>query len=459
MRRVLASLALAATAAAVVWWGGATPAEPRCERCNVLLVTFDALRADHLGFAGYPRPTSPHLDAFAARSRVFERNLSQAASTIASVPSLMTGKFPHLDRLLDDGVLRPGERTLAEILAAAGWETRAIIANEWARCRWGTCQGFETVDADFGTLAPAMRTAERALPQLERTGERPLFVWVHLLQPHGPYAPPERVFASMFGGPIPDLTFFSPAVAGATWYDQLAQLTAHYVARGEQPQIVGFGGGRHRRLAPTVIRQVVAMYDGNVAEGDAAFGRLLAHLHALGEAPRTVVIVAADHAESLGEGGLIGHNLLWYRTLHTPLVVHVPGAGASRSRRLVMNVDVLPTVLDVLGLPQPEQLRGRSVFAERPHDVQYAESSSAMTIVRGDLRLALPRTRQALMRPSLYDVRSDPLEHTNLLNDRPTDAAALAKTLEALQATTLARDPTAPDTDVERKLRDLGYIE
>jgi arylsulfatase len=123
-----------------------SPRRPHCARCNVLLVTFDALRADHLGAYGYPKPTSPRLDGLAARSSVFTRSLSQSASTIASIPSLHTSKFPHLDLLLARGVLRAHERTLAELLAAAGYATAAVVSNQYAGCRWGVCRGFEAID-------------------------------------------------------------------------------------------------------------------------------------------------------------------------------------------------------------------------------------------------------------------------------------------------------------------------
>lgn len=459
-RRVLLAFLLTALAVGVALVRFRVPPRPRCERCNVLLVTFDALRADHLGTYGYPRPTSPRIDALAHDAFVFRRNLSQSASTLASVPSMHTSKFTHLDRLLDDGVLRAGERTLAEVLAAAGWTTTAVISNQYAGCRWGLCQGFETTDEKFMPVETATHTAERALARLADSRPQPWFLWVHFLQPHAPYAPREDVFRTMYGAPTEEPTFFSPQILDLAFPMQLQRLTASFRRRGEPVIVAKFGGRKEYHLTPTVVRQLGALYDGNIAEGDRAFGLLLDRLERLGQKERTVVIVAADHGESLGEGGLIGHNRLWYRTLHTPLVVYVPGGGHERSDRLVMNVDILPTILDVVGLPGWKPIRGRSVFDEPPHEWQYAESSGAATLVQGDLRIEVSRRAAAAAAPArLFGVRADVLEPLNLAAARPADVERLRSVIEGVRATSLAPDPTAPDTDVEQKLRDLGYID
>jgi arylsulfatase A-like enzyme len=426
----------------------------------VLLVTFDALRADRLGTYGSPVPVSPHLDALAARSAVFTRALSQSASTIASVPSLHTGKYAHLDLLLADGVLRPSERTLAELLAAQGYATAAVISNPFAGCRWGFCRGFATSDEAMRSPETAAHTAARARRLLRADGSQPFFLWVHFLQPHAPYLVSEAAFRRLWDGPRDVPTFFTPGIRGLPLPLQLERLSIAFVARGEPFSAVTFGGRQRARVTPTVTRQLAAMYDGSVAQGDRALGRLLAHVAAIGAAGHTVVVVGADHGESLGEGSLVGHNRLWYRTLHTPLVVHVPGAAPSRSERPVMNVDVLPTVLDVLGLPPAAGIRGTSVFADPPLTVQYAESSGMATVVMGSLRLEVPRRRAVpAAAAKLYDWRADPDERHSRTAEDPAGVQRLLGALEDVRARSLALDPTAPDTDVRRKLQDLGYIQ
>ena len=138
------------------------------------------------------------------------------------------------------------------------------------------------------------------------------------------------------------------------------------------------------------------MYDGTIREGDRAFGALTGFLADSGLAERTVVVLAADHAESMGEHGVFGHNHLWYGILHTPLIVHVPGAAHRVSDQPVMNVDILPTILSVLGLEVPADIRGVSVFGGPRHrEIQYAEYSGAQTVVRGDFKLIVGDTARA----------------------------------------------------------------
>ena len=455
-RRRWTWLALAVAVAVVVTLAARRPGEPRCRGCNVLLVTFDSLRADRLGVYGSERATSPNIDTLARRSAVFLRNLSQSASTIASIPSIHTSKFPHVDLLLDGGVLRPAERTLAEILSDAGYDTAAVIAHEYARCQWGACQGFAATDDVYTAPEAAARTAERALAALAAR-RPPFFLWVHVRHPHAPYDPAPDVFARMYGSDGPQPTFYSSGPFN--WVAigfRLPMLNAQYASRGEPIQRMS---GGVNEVTPTVLRQLVAMYDGSIREGDGVLGRLLEQLSAAGEASRTVVVIAADHGESLGEHQLLGHNLLWYGTLHTPLIVHVPGAAPGVFARPTMNVDIMPTILDVLELPVPERIRGLSVFGKRTHAVRFAESSRTETVLRDDLRLSAGRgSRRSKLPLQLFDVGGDPNEQVDLAPARPDAVRELVTVLDGIRRVSLAVDPKAPDTDVEKKLRALGYI-
>jgi arylsulfatase len=446
-----------------VWLGLASQLfAPRCERCNVVLVTFDALRADHLGIHGYPKDVSPAVDAFGRRSSVFTRCISQSASTVSSIPSIHTAKYPNTDRLLEGIVLREDERTLAEILREAGYATSAVIAHEFAKCKWGACRGFDVVDEDYRAPEAADATAARLLRRLRAHDEEPFFVWAHLRHPHTPYDPPEAVFREFYGGDEAAPTFYSKEIAGLPFPRQLARLSRHFEARGEEVRLYDMDG-KPGKATPSVIEQLIAMYDGNIREGDRIFGALLEFLAESGLDERTVVVLAADHAESMGEHDLFGHNRLWYGVLHTPLIIHVPGKGHRVVDRPVMNVDILPTILSVLGLEVPADIRGVDVFGgPRRREIQYAEYREAHTVVRGDFKLIVGsagRGAGKAQAPRLFDIARDPAEQVDLAASHPEIVAELEAIGARIRATSLAHDPDAPDAAVLENLRALGYIE
>jgi arylsulfatase len=461
-------LALLAAAAAGAYFAAVRlgvvppPLPPRCERCNVILVTFDALRADHLGIYGYGRDVSPEIDAFGRRSSVFTRCISQSASTVSSLPSIHVGKYPNTDRLLRRITLRESERTLAEMLREAGYATSAVIAHKFARCNWGVCRGFDAVDEDFEAPEAADETAARLLRRLRAHDAEPFFLWAHLRHPHTPYDPPEAIFRAFHDGDETTPTFYSKRLGGLPFRRQLGHLVRHFKALGEPVTRYEIDGKRVS-VTPSISEQLVAMYDGMIREGDRAFGALTGFLADSGLAERTVVVLAADHAESMGEHGVFGHNHLWYGALHTPLIVYVPGAAHRVSDRLVMNVDILPTILSVLGLEVPADIRGVSVFGRpRQREIQYAEYSGAQTIVRGDFKLIVGDTARAGARSQgarLFNLAEDPAEQVDLAASHPEIVRELEAIAARIEATSLAHEPDAPDSAVLEHLRALGYIE
>jgi arylsulfatase A-like enzyme len=165
----------------------------------------------------------------------------------------------------------------------------------------------------------------------------------------------------------------------------------------------------------------------------------------------------------MGEHDLFGHNRLWYGVLHTPLIVHVPGARHRIVNRPVMNVDILPTVLSVLGLEVPADIRGVSVFGgPRRREIQYAEYSGAQTVVRGDFKLIIGETKRDVgegQAPRLFDIAKDPAEQVDLAASHPEIVEELEAIAARIRATSLAHDPDAPDAAVLENLRALGYIE
>lgn len=430
---------------------------------NLLVVTLDTVRADHLSAYGYVRETSPQLAKLAAEGVRFAQSYAAASTTLPSHVSLFTGTAPITHGVVKNGLpLAAGANTLAERMRAAGAATAAIVSSFPLDRRFGLDQGFDHYEDDFtreGSSYPAETwrgfetggafdrranlTTDRAIRWLDaRDAARPFFLFVHYFDPHDPYVPPEP-WKSRFASP-PDA---AKSLAGA--------LTK---------------------------RALIDAYDGEIAFTDDEVGRLLAHLTARGLDRDTLVVVTADHGEGLGQHGVLGHAVnIYEEAVSVPLIVRWTGtieAGRTIDGP-VESVDVLPTVLELLGLPQDDAGRGqslagallrgealdpdRAVFTHRrPYDESAVEAGKR---VHGDL-LGVRRGRYKWIEGSvdgtreLFDLSSDPRETVNLTARDAERAAELSREVAAFRRahTRAAGDATVSPEDRER-LRALGYAD
>lgn len=440
----------AALAALLAGCSGAPPpaAGPRsCDGCNLVLVTFDALRADRLGTFGHDRNTSPELDAFARQSFVFTRAVSQCGSTAPSIPSILTSRYPFVDRVFRPLEMTPGQVTLADVLRDAGYRTAAVIGWKYAGSQLGFDQGFDVFDDDYVPDEPAARTRERAERMLDRL-EPPFFLWVHFRPPHYPYEADDDVFAEFYGR----------GDGGPTLQSAGREAVLAHSSASEPAEEFILDGTRGVRLTPSMLDQLRALYDGGIRRADAEFGRLLRRIDRAGN--DTVVVVASDHGESLGEHGLFDHNYLFYNILHTPILLRLPERTHAVLDHPVMNVDIFPTVLDVLGVPHDRAIRGRNLFdAKRSGTFQFAEYEDRRTLIQGNFKLILRQTPQGLLPPELYDVEGDPDETTNLAGDRPEVVNHLIELSNGLESLGAEQAPLEPDSKTRDALRSLGYVQ
>ncbi len=347
----LAALALAlalAGAPGLSCSGGFDPAHQ-----DVVLVVVDTLRADHLGVYGYERATSPRLDAFARRAAVFDTAWSAAPWTLPSVMSIMTSRYPSAHRVENDGLrLADDVPTVAETLQRAGYATGGFVSHVYVSSLYGFGRGFEVFD-DFGLSQPgyrleagmeppADRVTDAALAWLRGQGRRPVFLLVHYFDPHWPYAPPEAyraLFPDAYHGPL-DASYD----AISKFLDPLAPIPEDY-----------------RRF-------LIDRYDGEVRFVDDQLGRLLDGLAASGRAPRSWVLVTADHGEEFKDHGSMGHGRrLYEETIHVPLIIGRAagqgsgGAGGSRVATPVSGIDLFPTIAALAGAAAPAGLQGTSL--------------------------------------------------------------------------------------------------
>ena len=305
-------------------------------RPDIIIYLVDALRADHLGCYGYPRAVSPNVNAFAEDAILFENAIGQSSWTRSSVASIFTGLWPLTHSVVGrkDGLSGDG-LTLAEILGEAGYQTVAVVTNPNVANAFGMDQGFQVFEK-LGHDEGANVVVDRAIHWLEdREDHRPLALYVHSSDPHNPYLPPEE-YRQRFAPDSDDL---------------VKEILAHRKKERWDPN-------------EDTIRKLKDLYDGEIAFNDHEFGRLLAHLSAREKCKAVLLVYVSDHGDEFFEHGqwAHGHNL-HLGTLNVPLIVRFPGdSPAQRIGQPVQHADLLPTLLEYLGLEVPDTIQGRSLM-------------------------------------------------------------------------------------------------
>lgn len=430
------------------------PAAQRVD--NVILITIDTLRADVLGTYGGAART-PVLDRLAARGWTFERCFSASMLTNPSHASIMTSLYPRDHGVYDnESGIADNAPTLAAALKRHGMRTAAIIG--FPHLNPGVAnlgQGFDTVVEATRKERRAGETAARALELLDHTvnGER-FFMWVHIVDPHSPYEPPDD---------------HPPRPVGS------GKATPLSVARRAAPGFQRNNPWFQRAFAEYgTVEQLVRRYVAEVEATDAGIGTLVGGLEARGLLDETALLITSDHGENLGEHQLFFHHGGLYReTVHVPLIIVAPGTTAARVSGLVGTVDIAPTILELSGASRWQPMRGRSlvpvangeqpprtyVFSEHMLEQQVAVRSAAGTlIVHRKSTRQFPTYRFVTGMREAYDTRVDPPESVRLPAGGPL-AEELSLALRGFLDSGLqlaARPAAAQDRE---SLRALGYVE
>jgi len=401
---------------------------PRPAIRNVLLISIDTLRADHLSAYGFPRPTTPNIDAVAREGVLFKNVHTPVPMTLPAHVSMLTGTLPPTHGLRDNlqNRLPDASLTLAEMLKTRGFTTGAIVSTFVLDRRFGISQGFDSYDDRFQAVHKIGDISERkgdettrlAREWLDEHKDRPFFLFVHFYDPHDPYEPPEP-FASQWQG---------------------------------HP------------------------YEGEIAFADHCVGQVLEKLRQIGLYDSTLIVITGDHGEMLGEHGELNHGFFIYEgALRVPLVMRVPRAeGTLRQVDLPVSlIDIVPTIVSLVGAEVPKEVQGvdlspwlagrgaggggRPLYAETVTPTHYYGANSLLGVIVDGWKYI------ETTRPELYDLRSDPEEAVNLLAREPARADALGRTLVAILAAAGRAPGPAPesaalDEAARQRLAALGYL-
>ena len=450
--------ALALLVGAVLTTGGCG-SSPELAGSNLVLISVDTLRADHLSLYGYERPTSPFLEELAEEAVVFDSFFSNGGFTLPSHATMMTSLKPTVHGVQKDGTNRLAEErtTLAELLRGRGYSTAAFVDSYYMRRKHGFAQGFDLYDDRGGGF-------EKILPRtrewLRRNHREPFFLFLHTYDVHSqserlPYDCPEPYRDRYTDG-------FEVEFDGCRGGRCASSLFAHVVEESvaRQVRLTEF-------LAPEEIEYSVALYDGCINYVDAKIRKIVGRLESLGVLDRTLLVVTSDHGEEFLDHGRLLHTQRGFEEMaHIPLILRLPGGrhGGLRVRHLAAMVDLMPTVLDVLGVPPAPVAQGRSLMPAIVDGRPVRRETTIWQALRDQEWKLLPE------RKVLFHLPTDPRERRNRWEQDPEIVRRLTtrqqrlmeRDRELAESLRAGREPVGPVELTEeeaRELRALGYVD
>jgi choline-sulfatase len=396
---------------------------PPAQRPNLVLVTIDTLRADRLGCYGNSRVETPNIDKLAKQGVLFENAVTHTPLTAPSHASMFTGLYPTVHKVRDTGgfILESSHVTLSEVLHQQGWDTAAFVGSSVLKKQFGFSRGFAVYDDQMPKPDPrkiagdyaerrANEVVDKAIKWLDSQSAKPFFLWVHLFDPHSPYDPPSPFREKYPGRP----------------------------------------------------------YDGEVAYTDQQLGRLLAAVARKSLPENTLIAVLSDHGESLSEHGEYTHGVFLYdSTLRIPFLLAGPGVPKGlRVKQQARAIDLLPTVLELMGPKAPPGVQGTSLapaFGGKPTAESFAYVETLYPKINmGWVELRGIRTNQwkyiRAPKPELYDLLQDPAETRNVIGSHPTEVLRLEANLKGVAGVADKVKTTMVDQRTMSQLKSLGYL-
>lgn len=435
------------------------------QRPDVILITVDTLRADHLSMNGYPRDTSPNLDRLALNGISFHNCYSQSATTGASHASLFTSRYPQNHGVLANREKFPPGPSLMDSFRQAGYTTAGFVSSVVLGRNFDIAERFDHFDdhltrpelnRESRAERPAAETLQAALQWLKSERKHPVFVWIHLIDPHGPYVPP--VDADRY--------------VGDTLYQSNQEALEFAKTNWDENKIPLYQKQEPHNNAAFYI----ARYDAEIHYADQALGHFFEAIRQTNSQDNTILVITADHGETMTEPGhrhFFSHSVVAYEEdVHVPLIA--TGKCENKDFRklpadlVVRLIDVAPTLLDMAKIPADRSFQGRSLFASAPTSIdvfsfgaygnQQLENNigTQFTLFQAPWRY-IRNTKDGS--EELYDHRVDRMEENNVIGAQPDIHRSMKDTL-ANFFKTQPRGVTKPiqvSPEDEEKMHSLGY--
>jgi arylsulfatase A-like enzyme len=431
---------------------------PRFERPPIIIVDIDTLRADHLGCYGYHRSTSPNIDAFSRESALFLWAFAQAPNTPPSQASILTGLYPTSHgRIGNEGKMPDSVVTLAEVLQAEGYGTGAFVDGGLMVAGFGLEQGFDVYDDSGGRLRAIGPKAARwirhrlASPEVR---DDPFLLLIHSFDTHSPYEvtpePHRSAFLAEVTTPRDEFRHSPSTVMGAVWK-----------ARWEHPP---------PSLSADELAYAVALYDGGIRHVDTWFSGFISFLKEVGIYDQSIIVFISDHGDEFQEHGGLFHERLYTTVTRIPFMMRLPGqAHRGAYHQVVQSIDLVPTLLETVGVEGPPGVQGRSLLPLMQGEQEHSELAVSespyfgrrIAVTSPDYRLFYTASRGSF---ELYRYREDPTEQDDLAGDDPDQSGQLIEHVrrwqQVVEAARVGSEQGRELSEIEKdQLRTLGYLE
>ncbi len=442
-----------------LWLSGCEGKKTSVKKTNVIVISIDTLRADHVGCYGYERPTSPTLDNLASEGLLFEDVMSTSPWTLPAHGSLLTGLYPNRHGLKSyNNPLPNSVVTLSEILSKHGFSTAAVVNSFYVSHRYGFNRGFD----DFiyvpgiANLRVTSKVGDEALKCLTKYSSKPFFIFLHYFDVHSDYC-------------------------SMPWYEELFVRPYHGIANGTTKQLMSFRRGEIN-LNQTDAMHLIDLYDAGIRQMDNEIARILSFLKSRKLLGKSLIVITSDHGEEfLDHGGVLHSQTQYQELLHVPIIMCGPGIPRSkRLKNIVSLVDVMPTILSLLCVPKPSSLDGfdlsplwQQSASQLPRRYLFAEASKDSVTpdqhnIKYDIKRAVRDPRYKLHYDRLteeikmYDLQNDPLEKIDVASQHPSLLDSMFSQLKSFMAIDEIKPsaPSLPSLSPEevQRLKSLGYL-
>ncbi len=424
---------------------------------NIILVTIDSLRPDHLGCYGYKRNTSPNIDKLAKEGVLFMQAISQAPWSYPSIFSIFSGTYPHIHGMISPAHKLKDVSLLSQILKQNNYYTMAVCAHytisgiERLRQTFDKFLSFKGAADNFWISNNAQVVTAAAINYLRSNYKRKFFLWLHYMDCHGPYKPPPPYYKMWDGESTEDIN--GMPISEHMW-----------LGLGGVPQYMA----KVMDVKHMSREKYISLYDGEISFVDSQIGILLDEVKKSGIEKNTLIILTSDHGESLGEHNYFGHELLLYDVLlKVPLIIKFPQVFPYHKiiNKQARSIDIMPTILDVLNIAGPEAMEGKSltplIWEESNIETSYAYSSYENYLKRYAIRTEGWKLIYTLEDDhyELYNLKQDPGELVNLYEKENKNAMMLKTELEKYLYLSCDKEAEGIDAETKRILRSLGYLQ
>lgn len=418
----------------------------RCLNCNVILISVDTLRADHLEIYGYKRVTSPNIDRFFKDGLIFLNHISQSANTLPSHMSLFTSLYPqeHGVRLLTDPPLKKSYKTIAEILKENGYATLGLYT------------GSDHLDPQFGfergfdSYLPGSTNEDfvlKELSELQRKNKK-FFLFLHPYNPHDPYIVPKK-YSQKFTDP----DYQGKIDSSLRNYPEdaildLKKLTNEFWAKVDSQ-------------SPEDIKHLQDLYDAEIFLTDEKLRQLFSQLEEDNQLDKTIVILTSDHGEEFFEHGQKKHQQLYDEVIKIPLLIRYPKNPQLKTAAITQNIDIAPTILDLLDLPDGVGFSGKSLLplivgaTDKVNDYTISQWSYSTAIRTLEWKLLLYQGKDK----EFYNLKTDPGEKVNVIKKYPEIAEALKRELNRVFKKVDFEPPVLPPQNLDKETRERLFKE